>query len=42
MSTGRGAEIARRRIQNGVLGVSSSSVYALELTVPHKTVAEAH
>ena len=36
------AEIARRRIQNDVLGVSLSSVYALELTVPHKTVAEAH
>jgi hypothetical protein len=36
------AEISPQRIQNDVLGVSLSSVYALELTVPHKTVAEAH
>jgi hypothetical protein len=31
---------APRRIQNGVLGQLLSSTYALELTVPHKTVAE--
>src|SRR5665647_1405312 len=37
-----GAEISPRRIQNDVVGVSPSTVYALELTVPHKTVAEAH
>jgi hypothetical protein len=36
------AEISPRRIQNDVLGVSLSSVYALKLTVPHKTVAEVH
>jgi hypothetical protein len=35
-----GAEISPRRTQNGILGVSLSTVYALELTVPHKTVAE--
>jgi len=34
------AEILPRRIQNDVLGVSISTVYALELTVLHKTVAE--
>jgi hypothetical protein len=31
-----------RRIQNVALGSFLSSVYALELTVPHKTVAELH
>jgi hypothetical protein len=36
------AEISPWRIQNDVLGVSLSTLYALELTVPHKTVAEAH
>jgi hypothetical protein len=35
-------EISPRRIQNDVLGVFLSTVYALELTVPHKTVAEPH
>jgi len=34
------AEISLRRIQNDVLGVFVSTVYALKLTVPHKTVAE--
>jgi hypothetical protein len=34
------AEISPRRTQNDVLGVSISTVYALELTVLHKTVAE--
>jgi len=36
------AEIAPRRIQNDALGIFLSSVYALELTVAHKTVAEPH
>jgi hypothetical protein len=34
------AEISPRRTQNDILGVSISTVYALELTVLHKTVAE--
>ena len=33
-------EILPRRIQNDVVGRFRSSVHALELTVPHKTVAE--
>lgn len=37
-----GAEITPRRIQNRALGGFLSSAYALELTVPHKTVAEPH
>jgi hypothetical protein len=37
-----GAEITPRRIQNRALGRFLSSPYALELTVPHKTVAEPH
>jgi hypothetical protein len=36
------AEITPRRTQNDVLGVILSTVYALELTVAHKTVAEPH
>jgi hypothetical protein len=32
----------RRRIQNDPREGFHSSVHALELTVPHKTVAEAH
>ncbi len=35
-------EITPRRIQNDALGSFLSSAYALELTVPHKTVAEPH
>jgi hypothetical protein len=35
-------EISPRRIQNDALGSFLSSAYALELTVPHKTVAERH
>jgi len=35
-----GAEISLRRTQNDILGVFVSAVYALKLTVPHKTVAE--
>jgi hypothetical protein len=33
-------EIALRRTQNVVLGVALRTLYALELTVLHKTVAE--
>jgi hypothetical protein len=36
------AEIVPRRTQNGAIGSFLSSAYALELTVPHKTVAEPH
>jgi len=36
------AEITPRRIQNSALGSFLSTAYALELTVPHKTVAEPH
>jgi hypothetical protein len=36
------ARIPPRRIQNSALGGLPSSVHALELTVPHKTVAEPH
>jgi hypothetical protein len=39
---GRRARIPPRRIQNSALGGLPSSVHALELTVPHKTVAEPH
>jgi len=35
-------EISPRRIQIEPLGSFLSSAYALELTVPHKTVAEPH
>jgi hypothetical protein len=35
-------EIVPRRTQNSGLGSFLSNAYALELTVPHKTVAEAH
>jgi hypothetical protein len=35
-------EISPRRTQNDALGSFLSSAYALELTVPHKTVAEPH
>ena len=44
MSIGQRAEIAPRRIQNErwALGGFLSNVYALELTVAHKTVAEPH
>ena len=34
------SEIVPRRTQNGAIGSFMSSAYALELTVPHKTVAE--
>jgi hypothetical protein len=37
-----GTKITPRRIQNGVSGSFQSSLHALELTVPHKTVAEPH
>jgi len=37
-----GAKITPRRIQNSALGGFQSSLHALELTVPHKTVAEPH
>jgi hypothetical protein len=33
-------KITPRRIQNNTVGTFHSSVHALELTVPHKTVAE--
>jgi hypothetical protein len=33
-------EITPRRTQNDALGSFLSNAYALELTVPHKTVAE--
>jgi hypothetical protein len=35
-------KISPRRIQIEPLGNFLSSAYALELTVPHKTVAEPH
>src|ERR1700694_1449429 len=35
-----GAKIPPRRIQNSASGGFQSSLHALELTVPHKTVAE--
>jgi hypothetical protein len=35
-------EIVARRTQNGAIGSFLSNADALELTVPHKTVAEPH
>jgi hypothetical protein len=40
VSIGQRVEIALQRTLNGVLGGFLSSVHALELTVPHKKVAE--
>jgi hypothetical protein len=40
MSIGYRAKITWRRVENGVAGASPSRVWLLELTVPHKTVAE--
>jgi hypothetical protein len=42
MSIGRRPKSILRRTQNGAIGSFLSSAFALELTVPHKTVAEPH
>jgi hypothetical protein len=42
MSIGTRAKSSRAAFKNGAIGSFLSSAYALELTVPHKTVAERH
>ena len=42
MSIGQRAKLRRGAFKMDALGSFLSNVYALELTVPHKTVAEPH